>query len=82
METDVNQDLEDYWNEFKLLDGSLEEGEDYGSRSCDGKFIIYRNIYKFLIIYISVKICTIHLMFKFCVWHNGNLHVRKYYWQD
>jgi len=68
METDVNQDLEDYWNEYKvlqhtkLLDGSLEEGEDYGSRSCDGKFIIYINIYKFLIIYISVKICTIHLM--------------------
>jgi len=41
METDVNQDLEDYWNEYKvlqhtkLLEGSLEEGEDYGSRSCD-----------------------------------------------
>lgn len=41
METDVNQDLEDYWNEYKVLqhsksvDGSLEEGEDYGSRSCD-----------------------------------------------
>jgi len=41
METDVNQDMEDYWNEYKilqhtkLLDSSLEEGEDYGSRSCD-----------------------------------------------
>lgn len=50
METDVNQDLEDYWNEYKvvqhtkLLDGSLEEGEDDGSRSCDGKSIIYINL--------------------------------------
>jgi len=62
METDVNQDLEDYWNEYKvipetkLLDDSLEEVEDYGSRSCDGKFIIYIKIYKFLIIYISKKL--------------------------
>ena len=51
METDVNQDLEDYWNEYKVLqhtklpDGCLEEAEDYGSRSCDGKFC---NLYKYL----------------------------------
>jgi hypothetical protein len=51
METDVNQGLEDYWNEYKVLqhtklpDGCLEEAEDYGSRSCDGKF---RNLYKYL----------------------------------
>ncbi|PNF26598.1 Rho GTPase-activating protein conundrum [Cryptotermes secundus] len=41
METDVSQDFEDYWNEYKicqetkLLDDYLEEVEDYGSRSCD-----------------------------------------------
>jgi hypothetical protein len=64
METDVNQDLEDYWNEYKvlqhikLLDGSLEEAEDYGSRSCDGKSVIYINIYKFLIIHISKNVCN------------------------
>jgi hypothetical protein len=100
MEADVSHDLEDYWNEFKvlhhtkLLDGSLEEGEDYGSRSCDGKFIIY-NIYKFLAIYISVKISAIHLLFFFLSFlflslslpppppPNGKLCVRKYcYWQD
>jgi hypothetical protein len=59
METDVNQDLEDYWNEYKvlqhtkLLDGCSEEAEDYGSRSCDGKFVNYINICKLLIINIS-----------------------------
>jgi hypothetical protein len=58
MEADVSQGLEDYWNEIKvlhptkLLDSSLEEVEDYGSRSCDGKFIMYINIYQYLIIYI------------------------------
>lgn len=46
METDVSQDIEDYWNEYKilqetkLLDVYLDEVEDYGSRSCDGKFLI------------------------------------------
>ncbi|PSN34389.1 hypothetical protein C0J52_15171 [Blattella germanica] len=41
METDVSQDFEDYWNEYKilhetkLLDDYLDEVEDYGSRSCD-----------------------------------------------
>jgi hypothetical protein len=97
METDVNQDMEDYWNEYKilqhtkLLDSSLVEGEDYGSRSCDGKFIIYINIYKFLIIYISKnlyhtsEVTAASLCVCVCVhvWHNGNLHGRKYYyWQD
>ena len=48
METDVSQDFEDYWNEYKilhetkLLDDYLDEVEDYGSRSCDdGKLIIF-----------------------------------------
>jgi hypothetical protein len=50
METDVSQDIQDYWNEYKilqetkLLDVYLDEAEDYGSRSCDGKFLIYVNI--------------------------------------
>lgn len=54
METDVSQDFEDYWNEYKicqqtkLLDDYLEEVEDYGSRSCDGKFVISVNSYKFV----------------------------------
>jgi hypothetical protein len=53
METDVGQDFEDYWNEYKilqqtkLLDDYLEEAEDYGSRSCDGKFLIYIKLINF-----------------------------------
>jgi hypothetical protein len=31
-----------------LLDDYLEEVEDYGSRSCDGKFVMYINSYKFV----------------------------------
>jgi len=75
METDFNQDLEDYWNEYKvlqhtkLLDDSLEEGEDYGSRSCDGKFTIYINIYKFCIIYISKN--TFHTSDVIAAFFNG-----------
>ena len=48
METDVSQDFEDYWNEYKilretkLLDDYLDEIDDYGSRSVeDGKLNWY-----------------------------------------
>ena len=38
METDVNQDIQDYWNEVKHHSGSEEIGEeDLSSRSCEGK---------------------------------------------
>jgi hypothetical protein len=47
METDVSQDFKEYLNECKILqetkilDDYLEEAEDFGSRSCDGMFLIY-----------------------------------------
>lgn len=38
METDVNQDIQDYWNEVKHHDGPEElNDEELSSRSCDGK---------------------------------------------
>lgn len=41
METDVNQDIQDYWNEVKHHNGTEEiNDEDISSRSCDGESVL------------------------------------------
>lgn len=42
METDVNQDIQDYWNEVKHHSSGSDENndEDLSSRSCDGEWLM------------------------------------------